>query len=131
MRLWAKFIIFLFIIIVLDWTLKGPIARIALNHFAARGTKMIINSIDSFNSTILDSASVKLNKESWVYKIKVQLKGELNDTTIINNLKIFPGKVDTIVYNSVWYQPVYAYIFDPYKAKSGELEIHVTFYFSK
>lgn len=82
--------------------------------------------IDSENK--LDSIQSGLEIDSGIYKVSLEIKGELSEAITIWGTDLNSGKVDTIIGPTDYYSPNFVYLVKNPKNGIGELELCVTFY---
>lgn len=69
--------------------------------------------------------TIKSNS-SYPSLVNLKLKGELNDSFMINKIVLPQGKIDTIL-RIDWYQENFQIFYKPFKVTSGNLTIEYTF----
>lgn len=92
------------------------------------GSQQVCKSfiIDSENN--LDSIQSGLEIESGIYKVSLEIKGELSEAITIWGTDLKSGEVDTIIGPTDYFIPNFVYLVKNPKNGTGELELCVTFY---
>lgn len=120
-------------IFVIDFIFLGPIT----NSLIKIGTNFLLKKetikweIIDMNNPIIDTVKISLDASNWIYKLEVLAKGQLSDSVILNHTKLFPGRVDTIIYYGDWYQKDYVVNYKPKSEVNGNLKLEFTFYYNK
>lgn len=66
--------------------------------------------------------------KQYPHRLVVQIRGYVNDTALIGNVKIGKGKVETVYYDGDYYQDTFELPYYPYRADSGHLRIDYQFF---
>lgn len=64
----------------------------------------------------------------YPYRLTVQVKGYLNDTARLNDIKTGKGPVDLVCYDGDYYTDTFQLSYEPYKADSGALRVYYRFF---
>ena len=64
----------------------------------------------------------------YPYRMMVQVRGYVNDTALIGNVKIGKGKVDMAYYEGDYYADTFTVRYYPYRADSGHLRVDYQFF---
>ncbi|NDK54806.1 hypothetical protein GWO68_02650 [Pontibacter sp. BT213] len=83
--------------------------------------------IDQISSPHNYKVIAPLRADEYVHNLKIVVRGSINDTAMIGNVKLLAGKVNKVIYNSDWYSPDYELRYKPYKAIEGSLKVDLTF----
>ena len=70
-----------------------------------------------------------LNKNEFVYKLKVRAIGNINDAILVNGIKLGPGKIDSTLYFGDWYQNEYIVNCNPGITNSEDFKLSIKFYY--
>lgn len=92
------------------------------------GSKQECKSIVIDSESKLDSIRSGLEIESGIYKVSLEIKGELSEAITIWGTDLNSGIVDTIIGPTDYYIPNFVYLVKNPKNGTGELELCVTFY---
>jgi hypothetical protein len=115
---------------VVDFIFDGPVHGYLINFGSNQFlTKEVVKiEIADLNEAIVDSVEVTVPEKSWVYKLTIVATGELSDTVVFNDVRLLPGKIDTVIYNGDWYHAGAVYRYEPPNNIVGRLEIKFVFY---
>lgn len=100
------------------------------NNILGHDQKQTSIKLNDVSKPASSKVTISLQHEQFVNKLKIKVQGSLNDTALLNQYKLYPGKIDTILYNHDWYQPEFEYKYNPYRADTGKLTVEFTFYYT-
>ena len=91
------------------------------------GSKTETITIEQVNKPHNYKVQAPLKSDQHVHNLRIEVRGSISDTAIVGNVKLQPGKVDTVIYNHDWYAPDYELQYKPYKATEGNLKVELIF----
>lgn len=106
---------------------SGLIAKMGTKFFF--GQKEVIWEPPIGNKSVTDTVRITLDENEYVYKLKVMVRGKVNDTILVNDIKLLPGIVDSTIYSGDWYQGEYIVNCSPCNSNEGQLKIKLIFYY--
>ena len=83
-------------------------------------------TINDFSTNQKLTSKFELSSGNSVDKVRIHIKGSIDDTVKIGRYKLNPNKIDT-TFSHEWYANEYSILFDPYKATDGDLVITFEF----
>ena len=81
-------------------------------------------NLNEVSKNKIDTLIFDLDENLIADKIKIEIKGQLDDTARLGQYYILPGVVDT-TFKQDWYSNEFIIDYYAYKAKKGKLEVDV------
>ncbi|MEJ8757597.1 hypothetical protein WG947_11340 [Pontibacter sp. H259] len=115
------------ITLIVSAFLIGLIVFAVISFLSVGGSKTETIIIDRVSNPYNYKVQSGLKADQYVHNLRIVVRGSINDTALISNVKLLPGKVDKVIYNSDWYSPDYELKYNSYRATKGNLKVELTF----
>ena len=86
--------------------------------------------IPDLSKSWFEKVNVSIPEGRHIYKVKVDLDGNLHSQAKLNGQLIGPGEIQMNVKNGDYYGSDYLFEYEPFENNGGALTITITFYFN-